>query len=89
MLVNQPITVLGLTPVGQNPLVILITLPINLAILVYYLAALLNALAAGSGRNRWLLFGVWLLVSLITVFVVPYAMGALLYPLGIHVAAPF
>jgi hypothetical protein len=89
LFINQPITILGLTPVGQNPLVILITLPINLAILIYYLASLLNALAAGSDRSRWLLFGVWLLISLITVFVVPYGAGALLYHVGIHVAVPF
>jgi len=89
LLVFQPITVIQRTPVGQIPLMFLVTESIILATFIYYLVALLHALAAGSGRSRWLLFGVWLLAVLITAFVVPYSMGALLYPFGIHVAVPF
>ncbi len=89
LLINQPATVIQQTPLGKNPLVFFVTECIILATLIYYLVSLLNALAAGSGRSRWLLFGAWLLAALITVFVVPYAMGTLLYPFGIHVAVPF
>jgi len=89
LLISQPITAIQRTPVGQVPLAFLVTESISLATFIYYLVAILNALAAGSGRSRWLLFGVWLLAVLITAFVVPYSMGALLYPFGIHVAVPF
>jgi len=89
LFINQPITAIQQTPIGNNPLAFLILAPLTLATLVYYSVAILNALAAGSGRNRWLLFGAWLLISLITVFVVPYGVGALLYHFGIHMAVPF
>ncbi|HEX5156679.1 MAG TPA: hypothetical protein VFW17_05640 [Ktedonobacterales bacterium] len=89
LLIFQPITVLGRTPVGENPLVGLVSSLVTLPILVYIIVAELNALAAGSGKNRWLLFGVWLLGGSIVAFIVPYGMGVLLYPFGIHVAVPF
>jgi hypothetical protein len=89
LLISQPITAIQRTSVGHNPLVFFVTESIVLATLIYYYVVILNALAAGSGRSRWLLFGVWLLAVLITAFVVPYSMGALLYPFGIHVAVPY
>jgi hypothetical protein len=76
LLVNQPITILGHTSIGQNPLVSFVTEGITLAILIYYLVATVNALAAGSGKSRWLLFGVWVLVSSAALFFVLYGLGA-------------
>jgi len=52
LFINQPITAIQQTPIGNNPLAFLILAPLTLATLVYYSVAILNALAAGSGRNR-------------------------------------
>jgi hypothetical protein len=44
----------------------------------------LNALAAGSGMNRWRVFFVWLVVSAISIGVAYYLLPLLALPFGIH-----
>ena len=79
---------LGLTAVGENPLVNLLITVVNLAIGVYGLIASLNALAAGSGRSRLLIFGVVILAGSAIFLVAWVGLGALFSVLGIHLPIP-
>jgi hypothetical protein len=84
IVIGEPIFALGLTTVGKNPLVGLMIILLNLAIGLYALVAALNALAAGSDRSRWLLFGIMILVGIASILVGWYGLGALFYQFGIH-----
>lgn len=84
IVIGEPIFALGLTAVGKNPLVGLVIMALNLAIALYALVASLNALAAGSDKSRWLLFGIMALISIVGALVGWYGLGALLYQFGIH-----
>ena len=81
----QPLSVFGETGLGQNPLVSLMFSCIQLPIYIYLFAVILNALAAGSGRSRWLLFGIYVLAFIIGALVVWNGLGALLALVGIHI----
>lgn len=84
LLISDPLFVLGLTALGQNPLIGIVVSLANLATAIYFLIATLNALAAGSGRSRWLLFGVSVLAGIVSVAIGWYGLGILLYRFGIH-----
>ena len=81
---GEPAFALGLSSVGQNPLVGFVITLINLAIGVYGLVAWLNALSAGSGRGRLLIFSVLVLVGAVSFLAVWIGLGALLSLVGIH-----
>jgi hypothetical protein len=85
IVIGEPSFALGLTTLGQNPLVGLVIAVINLAIGLYALVASLNALAAGSGRSRLLIFGVVILAGSAIFLVAWVGLGALLALVGIHI----
>lgn len=84
IVIGEPIFALGLTAVGKNPLVGLMIIALNLAIGLYALVAALNALAAGSDKSRWLLFGILALIGIVGILVGWYGLGALFYQFGLH-----
>lgn len=88
IVIGEPLFALGLTAVGENPLVGFVIAVINLAIGVYGLIASLNALAAGSGRGRLLIFGVVILAGSAIFLVAWVGLGALLSVVGIHLPIP-
>ncbi len=88
IVIGEPVFALGLTALGQNPLVGLVIAVINLAIGIYSLVASLNALAAGSGRGRLLIFGVVILAGSAVFLVAWVGLGALLALVGIHLPIP-
>ena len=85
IVIGEPVFALGLTTLGQNPLVGIVIAVINLAIGLYALVASLNALAAGSGRSRLLIFGVVILAGSAIFLVAWFGLGALLALVGIHI----
>jgi len=85
IVIGEPAFALGLTTLGQNPLVGIVVAVINLAIGLYAIVASLNALAAGSGRSRLLIFGIYVLVFIVSALVVWFGIGALLALVGIHI----
>ena len=84
LLVNQPVSILRNTGLGHNPLVNAVAGAIEVATAIYFFIAVLNALAAGSGRSRWLLFAIWILSALAPGALIWYGLGALLSLVGIH-----
>lgn len=88
IVIGEPLFALGLTAVGANPLANLLITVVNLAIGVYGLIASLNALAAGSGRRRLLIFGVVILAGSVIFLVAWVALGALLSVVGVHLPIP-
>jgi hypothetical protein len=88
IVIGEPVFALGLTTLGQNPLVDLVIAVINLAIGLYSLVASLNALAAGSGRSRLLIFGILVVIDTVSFLVVWFALGALLSVVGVHLPVP-
>lgn len=88
MVFGEPTFALGLTNVGQTPLVEFVITGINLAIGIYGLIASLNALNAGSGRSRLLIFVILVLVGGVTFLAAWIGLGALLSLVGIHLPIP-
>ena len=88
LLISQPISILQKTSLVQNPLVGTVVEMMYLAVALYFFIATLNALAAGSGRSRWLLFAIWLLSAVFVMAFVWYGLGALLSLVGIHLPIP-
>ena len=84
LLIGQPVAALQVTGIGQSPLAFLLTGAASLAILIYTVVALLNALAAGSGVSRWLLIVVLVLGVAVAGAIGWFGLGALLALVGIH-----
>jgi hypothetical protein len=89
LLLLQPLDALGRIGLGQESPLGLIPICLSLPVAIYLIPVYLNALAAGSGRSRWLLVGVASLAYLATYLFVWYGLGVILYRFGIHMAVPF
>ena len=88
IVIGEPAFALGLTPLGQDSLLGLVVIALNLAVGLYALIASLNALAAGSGRGRLLIFCVVGLVAAAAFLIVWIGLGALFSLVGIHLPIP-
>lgn len=88
IVIGEPAFALGLTGIGQDSLVGFVVIVLNLAVGLYTLIATLNALAAGSGRSRLLIFGVLIPAGFISFLAVWLGLGALLSLIGIHLPIP-
>lgn len=88
IVIGEPAFALGLTPLGQDSLLGFVVIVLNLAIGLYSLIASLNALAAGSGRSRLLIFCVVGLVEAAAFLIVWLGLGALFSLVGIHLPIP-
>lgn len=75
---------LRLTGLDVNPFVYGVTSLIEVTLSIYMLVAFLNALAAGSGKSRWLLFGILALSQVVGFIVDWYVLGFILFRIGIH-----
>lgn len=85
LFMSQPEFALRRTAFGQSALVnFVLTVVLDLAIAIYVLVATVNALAAGSNKNRLLIFGIATLTSSISLLIGLYGVGVLLFRFGIH-----
>lgn len=84
LIIGQPAFALGRTALGQIALVDIALSVLNLATGIYFLIADLNALAAGSGKSRLLIFSISMLAGVAIVLIGWYGLGMLLYQFGIH-----
>ena len=84
LVINQPASALRRTTFGQIGLVDFALSVLDLAVGIYLLITTLNALAAGSGKSRLLIFGVSAVAVVVIVLIGWYGLGMLLYQFGIH-----